>query len=347
MYNAGIAIRNIREEEFLTQSKPFEKIKFLLRYAVLAPSTHNSQPWLFKIEPPSCKIYYDPRYSIREADPLQRDLYISFGCFIENLVTAASYFGVYEHVQYICDQNTNLVAEVFFKNLSEVSIVRSGDLLLKPLIDAIKTRVNTRGVFEKKSIPLDAKDAFKKLNTFDGLELHLIDDTEKIKALALLTAEGLRVAYRSKKFREEMSGWINTSFSKRQEGIPGYSLRMPAPISLIFSSLVRWLDIGKRVGWLNYQSMASAPLVSIISVERNSPRIWLDVGRLGERMMLIARARGLKTSIFVASVEIGDLYKQVQTILETSRIPQFLMCVGFLNFDQKPNLRHSVEDKLI
>ena len=26
-----------------------EKLKFLLRYAILAPSTHNSQPWLFHI----------------------------------------------------------------------------------------------------------------------------------------------------------------------------------------------------------------------------------------------------------------------------------------------------------
>jgi nitroreductase len=38
------------ETKFPEQSSPAEKLKFLLQYAVLAPSSHNTQPWLFRIQ---------------------------------------------------------------------------------------------------------------------------------------------------------------------------------------------------------------------------------------------------------------------------------------------------------
>ena len=48
--------------------------RFLLRYGVLAPSTHNSQPWLFRIRGGRLSIYNDPKVEIKKADPEGRDL---------------------------------------------------------------------------------------------------------------------------------------------------------------------------------------------------------------------------------------------------------------------------------
>lgn len=42
---------NVSEEEFPLQGGPEEKLRFLLNYAVLAPSGHNTQPWLFRLNP--------------------------------------------------------------------------------------------------------------------------------------------------------------------------------------------------------------------------------------------------------------------------------------------------------
>ena len=41
---------NIVAEDFPVGGLPVEKWKFLLAYATLAPSSHNSQPWLFHIQ---------------------------------------------------------------------------------------------------------------------------------------------------------------------------------------------------------------------------------------------------------------------------------------------------------
>ena len=41
---------DIKKEDFLHQGQLADKIRFVLGYAILAPSTHNSQPWLFKVK---------------------------------------------------------------------------------------------------------------------------------------------------------------------------------------------------------------------------------------------------------------------------------------------------------
>ncbi len=345
MSNLDFELRNINKGDFFKLKAPFEKIKFILRYGILAPSTHNSQPWLFKIENDSCKIFYDSeKYTIKEADPIKRDLYISFGCLLENIIVAASYFKVFRNLNYILKDN--LVAEVTFGDLERKDIQISKELA--DILDAVPKRVNVRGIFEQKPVESEIIKKIQSLdNKFPELRLDLVHDKEKINKLATLTAEGLRIAYQSSNFRKEMSSWMNSSFSKKREGIPGYSLRMPALISLIFPTLVRFFNIGKAVGALNYKSISSAPLVLIISSKENSPLSWLEVGRLFERITLELNSKELKTSIFVASIEIGDLYKQVQKVINSGLVAQLLFCVGYMNFEQRPNLRHPVEAKLI
>ena len=134
----------IKKENFPNRGSLADKIRFVLGYAILAPSTHNSQPWLFKIKNDSCKIYYDPKLRLPEADPLGRDLYISMGCMIDNLLIAANYFGIFKNVN--INLKINFVAEVFFQNLG------NKNLDLEYLVDTIPKRFNSRGFFESKPL---------------------------------------------------------------------------------------------------------------------------------------------------------------------------------------------------
>lgn len=341
----GQELRDIRSEEFFMLKNIAEKIKFLLRYAILAPSTHNSQPWIFKIENSSCKIYADSKkYTIIEADPIKRDLYISLGTCIENLIIAAQYFGVYKNIIYSSGTD-NEISEVFF----DFNMLKTNNNY-KPLLDAITHRVNKRGIFESRSIDKSIIEKIKKISvdhlTNDGIYLHTINEKEKIEKLAGLTRDGLEKAYERNSFRSEMSKWINNSFSGRKHGIPGYSLRMPALLSIIFPFIVKYFNIGKKLGQLNYVSFNSAPLVCLISSHKESPQIWLKIGQLAERLMLELNTQGLKTSIFVASIEMG-FGKEVQNLIGVNNLPQFIFVSGYMSGHQKPTLRYSVEEKLV
>ena len=341
--DSSYAIRNINSNDFFQLASSRERIKFLLQYAILAPSTHNSQPWLFKVGESSCKIFYDRSKQILAADPIGRDLYVSFGCLLENMRIAAEYFRVFSRIRYLIDTEENLVAEMFFRNLGSLESNEE----YRHLIDAIVKRVNARGIFKDGPISQELQKIIANLNDFNGIHPHLVSDRQKILQLAELTAEGLKIAYKSSAFRREMAQWIHHSLSRKKDGIPGYSLRMSLPVSFIFPTLVNFFNIGSQVAKLNYISVSSAPLIGIITTSENNRENWLNVGRIFERITLTLYVAGVKTSIFVASIEIGELYKKVQEIIGTSDIPQLLFCAGYMDFDQKPNLRFSVEEKLI
>lgn len=337
-------LRNIDLQEFYKHTNNFDRIRFLLKFAILAPSTHNTQPWLLRIEDNSCKIYYDPRLQLKEADPRGRDLYISLGCCLENLIIAAKYFRVYKTVDYHCNKKNNLVAEVFFEELMKDKQV---DEDFAKLATAITKRVNVRGFFKAQRIDKYLIEKIQSIDRLHDLELAFITEREKIEELATLTAEGLRLAHSRKSFRKEMSNWINSDLSKRLEGIPGYALKMPTILSFIFPTLVKLFNLGRTLSKINYKSMISAPLVCVVSAQKNDPLVWLRVGQLVQRLMLELNVAGLKTSIFVAAIEMGDLYKQVQKVLRTNYIPQFLFCAGYMSGRQRYTLRYPVEKKLL
>ncbi len=330
---------DIKREAFPNQGSLTDKIKFVLGYAILAPSTHNSQPWLFKIEGSICKIYYDKELKIPEADPISRDLYISMGCMIENIAISANYFGIFKDLKYVLQDN--FIAEVYFQESGE------GNKDLEYLINAIPKRVNARGIFEPTPLSGSIQAETMSLKKDGRINPHYITDRDTIKNLSALTGFGLRFAYKSPSFRKEMSGWMHNSLTNKKTGLPGYSLRMPLLLSFIIPTLVRFFDISPLLAKLNYKSMSSAPFIFVLTSAESSPSIWLEVGRLAERYMLHLNSQDIKTSIFVASIEMGDIYKKVQGVLGTSLTPQFIFCAGYMKNVQPHSPRENLESKLI
>ncbi len=329
---------DINEQEFFALTSLPEKIRFLLRYAILAPSTHNSQPWLFHVTDQSCIVSYNPKLALPQADPLGRDLFISLGCAIENLCIAARYFNMFERIEYASGSDTT-VAEIFFSpgtsapNLQEEQLFR-----------AIRTRVNARGLFT--SEPL-SEEVLAHAPRSPHATTHYVVDSKKILQLANLTKRGIRLAYTSTDFRKEMSAWMHSSFSSAREGLLGYSLKMPALLSLVIPTLVRYFDISPLLAMLNYKSFTSAPTVCVITASDNTRLSWLQTGHLAERLMLWFNAHGVNTSIFMASIEIGNFAQHVQEIIDTKETPQFLFCIGYMDEKQVHSPRHPLSDKIL
>src|SRR5918911_1973883 len=75
---------------FLKMAAYLKKFNFLLRYAVLAPSGHNTQPWLFKIAGSNntIEIYADRSRALPVVDPDDRELVISCGAALGTMRVA-------------------------------------------------------------------------------------------------------------------------------------------------------------------------------------------------------------------------------------------------------------------
>jgi len=78
-----------------------DKAEFLIRYAILAPNSHNTQPWRFEITKESIQLLPDLERSLYYSDRENRELYISLGCALGNLLVAADYFGFNVRIEYL------------------------------------------------------------------------------------------------------------------------------------------------------------------------------------------------------------------------------------------------------
>ena len=81
------------EADFPKTRDAGEKLRFLLNYAVLAPSGHNTQPWLFKVRNSEVELYTDRTRGLPVVDPEDRALVISCGAALFNLRAAVRHFG--------------------------------------------------------------------------------------------------------------------------------------------------------------------------------------------------------------------------------------------------------------
>jgi nitroreductase len=71
-----------------------EGLRVLLGAAILAPSPHNAQPWLFRIGSAHVDLLADRSRSTGAVDPFGRELLVGVGAALENVVLAAEANGL-------------------------------------------------------------------------------------------------------------------------------------------------------------------------------------------------------------------------------------------------------------
>ena len=76
------------------------QMRELVRYATLAANGHNTQPWKFAIRENAIEIHPDYTRRLPAVDPHDRELWISLGCALENLLQASRAIGYAPEVTY-------------------------------------------------------------------------------------------------------------------------------------------------------------------------------------------------------------------------------------------------------
>jgi hypothetical protein len=150
-----------------------EQIAYLLRYAILAPSSHGSQPWRFSVIQNTVELRPDLLPWLR-AHSTSRELDISLGCALENLLIAAERFGFGHEVVYPVDGRTGAPA-------ASVTLLAEGaPSTCRPaeLFDAVRTPTTDRGRYERRPVPADAVAQFRECAVDGGVGLFLTDALE-------------------------------------------------------------------------------------------------------------------------------------------------------------------------
>jgi hypothetical protein len=321
-----------------------QKILHILRFGSLAPSTHNTQPWSFKLEKDTVIVMPNFKKNIPEADPSGRDMYISIGAFIKNVEVASRQFNadlkIIDKIRSI--NNGEVVSELRFTKLDKAVNPKKTDKL-----EEITERQNYRGIFDK----FDNEKYIKEIDRIicpSGVGVVYLTENNSLDAVAKLTAKGLKIAYSNKNFRSEISRHINHNLSRKMHGLHGFSLRMNLPISFVVPKLIRIKDMGGKLSKLNYESIISSSCALVLTASDNKSG-WVKAGRYLEDVLLRTTSLGFSGSIYAAAIEMGDLRNELKRSLKIKKglEPLLVVCVG-KQMDKMPfSVRSDIKNKIV
>jgi hypothetical protein len=331
-----VAPWQIDEAEFYEIDRAQEQKEFLLRYAVLAPSGHNTQPWSFRVVDEGIEVYPDYSRRLPVADPADRELLMSVGAAITNLRVAAAHFGFDSTVLYSPADDPDAPAA-----LVSIRETCCPDEDLRHLFGAITRRHTARAEFERRAIDAETLD---RLCTFvESSEMtRFVLPQERVR-VAELIEEADQILMADEQWRTELSEWVRPNNSSSGDGISGDALGIPGPLSAFAPWLIRSFDLGKMRGKRDRDLVEHAP--GLIVVISDDDRVaLLKAGEALERLLLALTSIGVQYGFVNQVVEVPDLRRELWNLIRTPKPPQLLLRIGYARpSQQKPMPRRPTD----
>jgi len=319
---------NVKEEEFPIKGSVEEKLKFLLNYAILAPSSHNTQPWKFSIKGNSIEVYADLTRQLSKVDPENRELYTSIGCAIANLLIAAEHFGFGYKLEY--HEKEDKVAIIEFSKLEERNF--------PDVFSEIKLRHTNRREYESRAVEKEKLQELKACIDKD-FRLDLITDCKIRSEIAKLIALADEIQLSNKAFCRELASWLRHNWSSG-DGMPGYAFGIPGILFLFAPFIIKTFNISGSQAKKD-ERLANNAVLGILSSEKDEKPNWVKIGIVFEKLMLTATKLGLSLAFLNQPVEIPELRNELQALLKIKEFPQLLFRIGYA----KPS-RHTPRRRL-
>lgn len=309
------------------------QLRSILGYASLAPSGHNAQPWRVRVGDGELSIGSDQARWLPKVDPTNREVTLSLGAFVENLLIAAPAFGYGADIEVMAPSPSGDAIRVRL----EPAAPRLTQLEKLRVRRTIRVGHSTR--------ELSTADVAA-LRTAAGVEYaHFFARTSK---QGRLLAEGTLEANIAQTARddaqEELADWIRWSDVDARARRTGFT-----PESLEITGLAGWyvrhfMDrkavLGKRfraqsVARVRQQVARYGGWLVITSADATAAAI-VDAGRRCERMWLSARERSIAVHPMSQMLEEAPFKDHIVRGLDLPGKAQFILRVSYVHQYPKP-----------
>jgi hypothetical protein len=293
-----------------------------IRYATLAPSGHNTQPWTFRAE--GDRITLLPDFSRRTpvVDPDDHHLFVGLGCAAENLALSCAARGRPGEPRYEAANDGSVVLDF-----------KQGAASASPLFDAIPKRQSSREEYDGKPVSSADLQILTKAAAVPGVDLVLISERAQIDRVGDLIVAGNSAQMADRAFVSELRHWMR--FSPRDALAKGDGLFSATTGNPIFPAWLgpTFFDLAFRAASENdkyARQMASSPGVAVFVGQREDHEHWVLAGRSGQRFGLQATALGLKYAFVNQPVEVARLRPELAGLIGLKgRRPDLVMRFGY------------------
>jgi hypothetical protein len=326
------------EDQFPARGSFRERCRFLLRYAILAPSTRNTQPWKFTLHENGIDVYADYSRRLPTADPGSREMLMSMGAAIMNLRVAAARFRFACDVEYNHSGDSERpLAQVFLA----AGTAGDGDLAL--LFPELTRRRTNRHAFLVSRVPATVQQHLLASGKGFRSLLDIVTDGEINRAVAELVADAEDHLLENPEYRREIDAWMHVEGSVVEDRIPAASQATAGAQAAPAGSL---LELRRRAVALDKNLCLDAPALIAVAGDDTIPG-WLDTGEMLEKLLLTISREGLHVSYFNMPVLVPDIRLRLRVILGLSAMPQLLLRVGYCLEETPMTPRRRIEEVII
>ena len=317
---------------------------FLLHFATRAPSTHNTQPWKFRVSMDGVEVFADYTRRMPVADPGGREMLMSIGAAVMNLRVAAAHFG------YLCDvvyNHSGSSEEPLASVRLTPGVVQSPEALhLASLFGCITRRHADRHPFLLSRIPSEVLERVSGLA--EGTEVIVVSSTEGNRngRIAEVVSRGDEQLMGDANYRRNISAWLHAHASSHVDGLPAQAFGFDGKLVMIAPWAGRVIDIGKIRAAHDKNLCLEAPGLIALCSDDGVPQ-YVAVGELLERMLLVLTGEGLHTSYLNLPIQVPAVRMQLQQILGAAAPVQLLLRVGYSLSEPIQTARRPLEDVLL
>jgi len=311
-----------------------DALRALVQAASLAPFSHNTQPWLFRIGEATLHLLADRTRALPVNDAHDRELTISCGCALFNIRVAAAAAGLQAKVDTLPDTlDPDVLARV---HVSPGATGRD----LAHLLSAVADRRTYRERFAVTQVEADKLHRLVNAATTEDATLSLLESADQRLGAAALVAEGDETQWANQSWRRELAVWMHPR--RRGDG-----LTMPALAVPVAQIVVRTFDMGHGVGARDRQLADESPVLAVLSTAGDGPRDWLLAGQALQRVLLTGVYLGLQASYLNQPAQVATLRARLQQLTGLPGHAQLLLRLGVPIKSLPAAPRRRIEDLVV
>ncbi len=311
-----------------------------LSYALLAPNPHNRQPWLVRLEgDDALTLYVDLDRRLPATDPLDRQIILGCGTFLELLRLAAAEEGYDAGIMMFPEGAPSMTSRLDMRPVARVTFT-AGSAAPDPLFAQVLARHTNREVYDARDVEPEKLAALVAAGTAFGTAAQTCGNDQLAEQLRDLTWRGHERESLTAYTMQESIDLMRIGPQEVAKHGDGITLEGP------------FIGLGKLVGAISREALqdptstafkqgldmfraraASARAFAWLTNDGASREGQLAAGRAYMRLTLAAVAQGLAVHPWSQALqeypEIADLYSEVYDMIGGGQTLQMLLRVGY------------------
>ena len=302
-----------------------------VRFAVRAPSIHNTQPWRWVLGGGALTLHADRSRQLSTTDPDGRAVLISCGGALALLLLRLAAAGWETDVDRLPDRAArDLLARI------RVTGRRDPDQVTLERAVAAERRHTERRPFRPDPVPADLLDQLVRAAHDRGVYAYPVEQADQRLDLAVAMSWADKVQAEDAAYRAELARWVGPEAEAAGEGVPASAMPHVSPGSPRHTDVpVRDFEAGTRGDQDVAGDLDEQPAYLVLLSSGDDPETRLRSGEAYVRVSVEAERLGLASSAMTQAVDLPGVRERFRTLMDWPDHPQMVLRVGFPPVEQQ------------